>query len=143
MPGRVNKAVNGKQKLLSIIPAWWASLFDIIVTIVHQPDEYWSGDLTTANEGNPFGKWMMGNHVSGIFVISAFWLLMIGLLGYYLPRVLSKIFLVFVLTIHGWGAATWIGPRYGFWAVVTLFLLNAILFGWVDKQTARQIDIHK
>lgn len=126
-----------KQKLFLLIPALWASLFDIVVTIVHQPKEYWSGNLAVANEGNPIGKFMMTNHVSGIFIISIFWLVLIGLLGYYLPRMLSRIFLVFVLIVHGCAASTWISPRYGFWSIIALMIFNSILFCWMDELVAK------
>ena len=125
--------MNRKQKLLLLMPALWASLFDIVITIVHQPKEYWNGNLQVANEGNPIGKFMMTNHVSGIFLISIFWLVLIGLLGYYLSRIMSRIFLVFVMIVHSWAASTWIGPRYGFWSVLILMILNSILFCAIDE----------
>jgi hypothetical protein len=121
-----------KQKLLLLIPALWASLFDIVITITHQAKDYWSGNLQLANEGNPIGNFMMTKHVSGIFIISAAWLLLIGLLGYYLPKRLARIFLVFVLIVHCWAASTWIS-RYGFWHEILFMLFNAILFCVIDE----------
>ena len=125
--------MNRKQKLLLLLPALWASLFDIVITIVYQPREYWEGNLQVANEGNPIGKFMMTNHVSGIFLISIFWLVLVGLLGYYLSRIMSRIFLVFVVIVHSWAASTWIGPRYGFWSVLILMIFNSILFCAIDE----------
>jgi hypothetical protein len=116
------------QKLVSLIPAYWAALFDIIITIVHQPKEYWRGNLNKANEGNPIGAFMMGNHVSGIFVISFIWLVIIGILGYYLPRKFSNVFLLFVLIAHSWGASSWISNLYGFWYIMVFILFNSTLF---------------
>ena len=86
--------------------------FDIIITIIHQPVEYWNGNLNLANEANPMGDFMMKNHISGIFIISLLWILIIGLLGYYLPRKISRVFLLFVLIVHSWGASTWISWKY-------------------------------
>jgi hypothetical protein len=126
---------NRSEKIASLIPAFWASLFDITVTIIHQPKEYWNGDLSSANEGNPIGQFMMSQHILGIFVISILWLLAIILLGYYLPRKLSRVFLVFVLLVHGWGAATWI-TRYGFLAVIAFMIFNSALFCGVDEWVA-------
>lgn len=133
----IKEPLSKKQKLFLLIPALWASLFDIVVTIIHQPKEYWAGNLAVANEGNPIGKMMMTNHVSGIFIISIFWLVLIALLGYYLPRLLSRIFLVFVLIVHGWAASTWISPRYGFWSVIVLMIFNSILFCLMDELVAK------
>ncbi len=120
------------SKLLLLIPAIWASLFDITITIVHQSKEYWNGNLNMANEGNPIGNFMMKNYVSGIFVISILWLILIGILGYYFPRRISRIFLLFVLIVHSWGASTWISSRYGFWFVIIFILFNAFLFYKVE-----------
>jgi hypothetical protein len=120
-------------RLRALIPAFWASVFDIAVTIIHQAPEYWSGDLQKANEGNPIGGPLMRSHVSGIFVISGLWLILIGLLGYYLPPKLSRIFLLFVVIVHSYGASTWISPRYGFWWVMTLIVFNATLYVLVDE----------
>lgn len=72
------------HKLLLLIPALWASIFDIFITTAYQNPDYWAGDLTKANEGNPIGAWFMSQHVSGLFIISAFWVILIGVLGYYL-----------------------------------------------------------
>ena len=110
------------------IPAFWASLFDIIITITHQSKEYWTGDLDKANEGNPIGAFFMGNHVSGIFIISTLWLSLIGILGYYLPRKISRIFLLFTLMAHSYGASTWLSNNYGFWYALSLILFNSIIF---------------
>ena len=61
-----------REKLLALVPALWASLFDIIITIKGQSEEYWGGNLNMANEGNPIGNFMMKHHVSGIFVVCGF-----------------------------------------------------------------------
>lgn len=127
-------------ELLSLIPAFWACLFDVTVTIIHQPPEYWKGELDKANEGNPIGGPLMENHISGIFVISGFWLVLIGFLGYYLPNKLSKIFLLFVVIAHSWGASTWISPRYGFWWVMLLIAFNAALFILTDETKKSKIS---
>ncbi len=139
--------LNRKQKYLLLIPALWASVFDIAITITHQPKEYWNGDLNASNEGNPMGKFMMTSHVSGIFVISIVWLAVIVLLGYYLPMRIARIFLVFVLIAHSSAVSTWISPRYGFWAVIFLMIFNSVLFcvvdEWVSKDISLKITIQK
>lgn len=116
------------ERLLPIITPIWVSLVDIIITIIHQPKEYWNGNIKLANEGNPIGAILMTNHVSGIYVISALWLVLITILGYYLPKSLSRIFLLFVLIVHSWGASSWIFIHYGFWYVIIFTLINSVLF---------------
>ena len=137
-----------KNKLLYLVPALWTSLFDTAITIIHQPKEYWNGDLTKANEGNPIGALFMENHVGGLFIISAFWIFAIGLLGYFLPRQISKVFLLFCVIAHSFGASTWLSSRYGFWYVITFILFNSILYCMVDylvdkQKNTRTISVSK
>jgi hypothetical protein len=128
-----------RAKLILMIPAFWACLFDTSITIAHQSAEYWSGDLTSVNEANPIGSFFMTNHVSGIFVISILWLVLIGLLGYYLPRKVSRIFLLFVFMVHSVGASTWLLQNYGFWYVIVFVLINAVLFYRIEDVVAKQV----
>ena len=123
-----------RERLLVLIPALWASLFDIIITIIYQPKEYWSGNLKAKNEGNPIGALFMESHVAGLFVISFLWLVLIGVLGYYLPRRISRVFLLFVLMAQTYGACTWVNLKLGFWYVMAFILFNAILFYIVDDK---------
>jgi hypothetical protein len=127
-----------KNKLLLIVPALWTSVFDITITIIHQSKEYWDGDLTKANEGNPIGALFMKNHVSGLFIISRLWIIVIGLLGYFLPRQPRKIFLLFCVIAHSFGASTWLSSRHGFWYVVTFILFNSILYCVIDSIVDKQ-----
>ncbi|GGG46057.1 hypothetical protein [Bizionia arctica] len=129
-----------RVKLLALIPALWASLFDAVITIAHQPKAYWDGDLNLANEANTIGHFVMNQHVSGIFVLCAFWLILIGFIGYYLPKKYARVFLLFVLIAHSFGAGSWLSMYYGFWYALVFIMFNAILFYKVEdvitKQTA-------
>ena len=124
----MNKSLTGRDKLILIVPAFWAALFDICVTIYHQPREYWEGNLKAGTEGNPIGAVFIANHVSGLFVISFAWLVLISVLGYYLPRKIARVFLLFTLIAHSYGASTWLSRFYGFWWVILFILTNSILF---------------
>lgn len=134
-----------KNKLLLLIPALWTSLFDITITVIHQSKEYWNGDLTKANEGNPIGAVFMKNHVSGLFIISGFWIIAIGFLGYFLPRQIRKVFLLFCVLAHTFGASTWLSSRYGFWYALTFILFNSILYCVVESavynQTQKELTV--
>ena len=122
-----------KQKIVSLIPALWASLFDTIITILYQPKEYWQGNLDKANEENPIGKFIMQYHVSGLFIVCFIWIITLCLLGYYLPKKLSQIFLLFILIVHSWGASSWILMNFGFWYVIGFILFNSILFYKIEE----------
>ncbi|MGM0582864.1 MAG: hypothetical protein ACQETL_19465 [Bacteroidota bacterium] len=121
-----------KRKIRDLIPAYIASIIDITITITHQAPAYWDGDLSKANEGNPIGGTLMEQDVSGIFIISGLWLLIIGPLGYYLPAKLSRIFLLFVLIAHSYGASTWLSSHYGFWFAMLLILFNSAIYILVE-----------
>ncbi len=127
-----------KDKLLLLVPALWTSIFDITITIIHQSREYWNGDLTKANEGNPIGALFMRNHVSGLFIISGLWIIIIGLLGYFLPQKIKKIFLLFCVLAHSFGASTWLSSRYGFWYVIIFILFNSILYYAIENMVNKQ-----
>ena len=127
-----------REKLLALIPALWASLFDTIITIKGQSEEYWGGNLNMANEGNPIGSFMMKHQVSGIFVVCGLWLILIGILGYYLPKKIARVFLLFVLMAHSWGASSWISIEYGFWFVMIFILFNSILFYIIDNEVNKK-----
>ena len=129
-----------KNRLIILIPAYWACLFDEAITIVHQPAAYWNGDLSMANEANPIGAILMKNHVSGIFLISILWLILIGIIGYFLPIRLLKTFALFVLISHTWGGASWISQLYGFWYVIIFVLANSILFVKMDEIYAQRLQ---
>ena len=128
------------RRLLSVVPAYWAALFDIIITITHQNPDYWQGNLRKANEGNPIGAYMMAHHVSGIFVISLIWLIIIGLAGLFLPEKFARIFLLFVLIVHSYGASTWLSSHYGFWWVIGFIVVNSVLYRLIeDRQQNREL----
>jgi uncharacterized membrane protein len=132
-----------KEKLILLIPPLWASLFDIAITIIYQPTEYWSGKLNAANEGNPIGALFMKHHVSGLFIISILWLILIGVLGYYLPRKISRVFLLFTLIAHSFGASTWLSGRLGFWYAMIFIFFNSMLFYVCTDWAARDLDHSK
>lgn len=130
------------HKLLLLIPALWASIFDIFITTAYQTPDYWAGDLAKAKEGNPIGNWFMSQHVSGLFIISAFWVILIGVLGYYLPSKFRKIFLLFCLMAHSYGASTWLNVFFGFWSLIVFIFFNSVLYiliqDYVKKKEARR-----
>ena len=116
------------SKLILLIPAYWTCIFDIIITIINQSDEYWKGNLSKANEGNPIGAFMMANHTSGIFIVCALWLILIGIIGFKLSNRKLKIFALFVLIAHSFGASSWLSNYYGFWYAIIFIFINSIMF---------------
>ena len=116
------------SKLILLIPAYWACLFDEIITIINQSDAYWKGNLRTANEGNPIGAFFMHNHKYGLIALCLFWLLLIAPIGSALSDRKLKIFALFVLIVHSFGASSWLSQYYNFWFAITFIFINSILF---------------
>ena len=126
-----------KDRILSLVPALWAATFDIAMTIVHQPQVYWKGNLTKGNEANPIGALFMENHLAGLFVISALWLVVVAMLGYWLPRRAGKMFLLFCVMVHSVGASTWLLNEYGYWYVIVWVLFNTIMYCLIEDYVNR------
>ncbi len=122
-----------RNKVFPLIPALFSSCFDVSITAIYQPKSYWQGDLSNANEGNPLGYLFMNWHQSGLFIISAIWIFAIILLGYYLPKKIATIFLLFVLISHSFGAGSWLNQNYGFFSAILFFLLNAALWEYFNS----------
>lgn len=128
---------NRLAKWIYLSPAFIAALIDISITIIHQKKEYWQGNLDIANEANPIGAALMARHVSGIFVISGIWLIAIALLGYYLPRKISRYFLLFTLIAHSYAASSWLS---GFWYPMALILFNTVMYIKANDITNRRLQ---
>ena len=132
---RVYRIVKDKpSRLKQLIPAYQASIIDVAITAIHQSPAYWAGDLSKANEGNPIGGPLMEGHISGLFVISGIWWVIIGIAGYYLPKKLSRIFLLFTVIAHSYGTGTWLSDRYGFWWTMTMIICNTITYIVMSEQ---------
>ncbi|MBE8728096.1 hypothetical protein [Flavobacterium hungaricum] len=116
------------SKIILLIPAYWACLFDEIITIVFQSEQYWKGDLSKADEGNPIGAFFMAQHIYGLFVLCILWLLIIGAAASKLSGRKLKIFVLFVLIAHSFGASSWISNHFGFWYAIIFMFINAVLF---------------
>jgi len=126
------KRMRFNNKLILLIPAFWACLVDLIVTSLNQPETYWRGDLNAAAEGNPLVYGFMENSVFGIFIFTLLWLIVIIVISYFLTPKICRIFALFALMGHTWGAATWIGFYYGFWYILLFILFNSVLFIFME-----------
>jgi hypothetical protein len=127
--------------LVILAPCFWACIVDTAVTVLHQSSEYWKGDLTKANEANPLGSVAMRNHPSGIFVLTLAWFILIGVVGYLLPITLLRIFSLAIVMGHTVGAATWLMKFYGFWYVIILVIVNAVLYISMDEVYRKKLRL--
>lgn len=122
------KNIETKTRLINIFPAFWAALFDIIITIYFQPKEYWDGNLKNHNEANPIGSFAMNESIYGIFVISIIWLILILIMGLFLPKNWISYTTLFILLCHTVGASSWIMMHFGFNYIFILIAINSFLF---------------
>ena len=114
------------------------------MTSIHQPKEYWNGNLEVANEDNPIVLLFMQYNISGIFLFTFLWLTLILSISYFLPPKLLRILSLFVLVAHTLGGASWLGVYYGFWYMIIFVILNSILFIVMeDIYVSRNILIEK
>ena len=51
----MTKVEKPKSRQILLLPSYWVCIFDILITIGNQSKQYWNGDLSMANEGNPIG----------------------------------------------------------------------------------------
>jgi len=124
-----------KINLLMIIPTFAVALFDMAITITHQPNQYWEGNLLATREGNPVAVAFMNEHVSGFFVLSAIWLSIIFLLGYFLPRKVSHFFLFVIFVLHCSAGSTWVHALGGFWLLVVFTVIACSVWWFFDRLT--------
>lgn len=127
-------------KLILLVPAFWAALFDMTITTLYQPKEYWNGNLNIVNEANPIGAFAMKYHISGFFIICFLWLLLIWIIGLRLDNKKLLIFTLFVLMCHTWGGSSWILNQFGFVFVILYILLNSTLFNYCLEKYNSKIN---
>ena len=97
-----------KRRLLGVgIPCLLALLLDAGLTTLGQSQEYWTGDYSAVNEGNPFFRKLFAIHPGAAIAGYAIWAgVLIGLV-LLLPEVLAVVLSVAVVFGHVAGAYTW------------------------------------
>lgn len=122
-----------KNRLIIILPAFFAALLDILITIYFQPKEYWNGSLKYHNEANPIGSFAMSESIYGLFIISAIWLIIILILGIFIPYKWISYVSLFILISHTLGGCSWIMINFGFQYQFILIGINTFLFILTNK----------
>ena len=138
------KAATFRDRPWLCIPALTAMLFDTVVTVYGQAEEYWKGHHGKTNEFNPVIHAFMSTHWIGLFVITALWIAIIVPLILFLPRKLALIIASAIVLGNTWGAGTWLS-LHSFWHVIVLIVVNASIFALcVEKAlTVGQTDQEK
>jgi hypothetical protein len=97
-----------KRRLLGVsIPCLLALLLDAGLTTLGQSQEYWNGDYSAVNEGNPFFRGLFAIHPGAAIAGYVVWAgILIGLV-LLLPEVLAVVLATAVVFGHVGGAYTW------------------------------------
>src|SRR5215468_3485131 len=98
-----------KRHLLGVgIPCLLAVLLDAGLTTLGQSQEYWNGDYSAVNEGNPFFRNLFAIHPGAAIAGYVVWAgILIGLV-LLLPEVLAVVLSMAVVFGHVGGAYTWL-----------------------------------
>lgn len=117
-----------KSRLVLLVSPLFAAVVDCAVTIMYQPAAYWAGNLDVHDEVNPVGKMFLQWHQSGIFILSALWLLLVAIAIIKLPIKFSFYFSLIVVMCHTLAASSWLLPRLPLYFTMGYAAFNAILY---------------
>lgn len=116
------------------LPPLLIGILDGSITLLGQSKEYWAGNYSLAQEGNPTFYGMMIISPWAAVALFAIWIgLFVGLI-LLLPDTLALIVSIAVTFSHAVGAATWLyfyffHRQYGYQLCDSLFLFTAVLLG--------------
>jgi hypothetical protein len=104
-------------------------MLDQSITLFGQAPDYWKGDYSLANEGNPWFNWLLRQHPLAFEAGISAWVGVFSVVILALPRRASMTISMAIVLGHTWGAATWIcfvWP-FGYWIALALFLASSII----------------
>ena len=106
-------------------------MLDQDITLVGQAPDYWAGNRSAANEGNPWFHWLLlQQHPLAFEAGIPAWVLRFSLVILAIPRRAAMTVSIAIVLSHTWGAVTWICWVFpiGYWVALALFLVSAVLF---------------
>ena len=136
-----------RQRLL--IPMLYAWSSDLSLTLWFQPDGYWHGDYSQADELITPYKTLLEFHPAAFVAGSLANLTVYALVALFCPLRIGRAAALFVTVGHMWGASSWIWmclPLCGYW-IAGLHLIGCALLTWVwdvpDNAAALQTTASK
>ena len=114
---------------LLCVPPFARCMLDQGITLVGQAPDYWAGNRSVANEGNPWFLWLLRQHPLAFEAGITAWVVVFSLVILAVPRHAAMTVSIAIVLGHTWGAATWICwvLPYGYWIALALFLVSAVL----------------
>jgi hypothetical protein len=118
-----------KLLLWIFLPILIPYIFDIALTLIGQPEQYWQGNYQAVNEANPISHWFLAKHPVVYILYSIARFLGYGLFIAILPLKLSKIVSIYLILAHTIGAHGWAKNVFyvGYWERMGMLLIPAIL----------------
>lgn len=122
------KLAAGKLWLgLPFLCVFW---IDAGITLANQPDAYWAGDHLIVDEMFPLFAWGLAHGIRAFFLVCGAWLLVFCALILVLPRLLSEILALALVSGHTWGTMTWLVYQLGadYHVCLLFFVFSAAVF---------------
>lgn len=118
-----------RRKIWLCVPPFALCMLDQGITLLGQRSEYWAGDYSVANEGNPWFLWLLRQHPLAFEAGIAAWVSVFCVVILTLPRRAAMTISIAIVLGHTWGTATWMLHvlPYGYWIALSLFLVSAII----------------
>lgn len=132
-----------RQNLLILTPLILVMLFDLVFTLVGQPEIYWESYIFVS-EGSPLGYSLLSIH-PGIFILFyIFYFLFVLFLVANLKRPFNIMVAIGFFLGHSWGSVSWVPrifsflPNLGFYSnwyyTIGYFIFLAIISGLFIKK---------
>ena len=130
-----------KDRLWLCISPILLCLVDQGLTLGGQPEAYWAGDYTKANEGNPVLRWCLQQHPAASAAYDLAWIALFGFFIVVLPWQIAKTISLGVALGHIVGSGTWMWWRYElYWLFPVMLLSSAALIVWTGERASRLHD---
>ncbi|MEM7391565.1 MAG: hypothetical protein AAF492_04385 [Verrucomicrobiota bacterium] len=130
-----------RHRLWLCLPFVSVALVDVGVTLHGQEAAYWAGDYSAFNEASPIFAWALAMHPLVFVAEFAVWCLVFSLVLLVLPRLLSEIVALALVSGHTWGATTWLLWRYevGYWLCIAFFVFTATVFIFSYRRSMMEV----
>ena len=96
------------NKLWLCLPFILVFLCDGSITLYGQPEAYWAGNYSLANEAFPAFNWALQQHPLVFVLQSLCWVTVFCLLILMLPDFASEVLSFALVQGHTWGVMTWL-----------------------------------
>ena len=111
-------------RLWLCVPIIITDILDATVTMLGQPSEYWKGSYNLVSEFNPFARWLLTIHPTGIVIYTILDIAVISTLIIFLPLMISKTLSAFWAIGSAKAIYNWlVGPLHMGWWISNLVIL--------------------